>query len=724
MITIRNILIAKSNAFLLLLALTISVFSQILPPRAEKREVKDIYFGQTIIDQYRWMENLKSDETQKWIKAQADYSRAYLDKLPVRGEFLKRFDELSNAGIVVGNIQRRGNLYFYIRRAPEENDFSIYVRDGLAGAERLLVNPAMFSTSGKRFSITSFSPSPDGKLLSLLISAGGNEFGEMHIWNVESGKETGDIIKNTRLFAARWMPDGKSFCYLKFQDLSSTAPATEKLQKARIFRHTLGTNTDADQAVFGYDVNPNIKLEAAIIPSLSIPRGSKYMFASVDSGVSPNSEYYFAPLEEINQNPINWRKITNLEDEVSSLQVRGDDAYLMTYKNTPRYKITRINLKNPDLQKAETIFPASEAVVEGMTTAKDALYVQTLDGGTGKIYRVDYQTKKAEAIKLPYPSSALLSINPFDLDSGIYFYLSSWTKPPAIFIYQPKTASSIDTRLLPPSKIDMSDIEAVNAKARSHDGTLVPLVILHKKAIKRDGKNPVLMWGYGSYGQTMTSPAFDPNLLPWLERGGVMVLAGVRGGGEYGEEWHQAGKGANKPNSWKDFIACAEYLIKEQYTSPSHLGIYGISAGGILISNAITERPELFGAAVSEVGVNNALLMEITAFGIPNISELGTFKTEEGFRNLLAMDGYHKVKDGVKYPAVMLLHGINDPRVEPWMSAKMAARLQAASKSGKPVLLRIDYDAGHGVGSTKKQYNEQIADIYAFLFEQLGGTNQ
>jgi len=249
---------------------------------------------------------------------------------------------------------------------------------------------------------------------------------------------------------------------------------------------------------------------------------------------------------------------------------------------------------------------------------------------------------------------------------------------------------------------------------------MIPLVIISKKGISRNGNTPVLMQGYGAYGIETTSPFFATGFLPWLERGGIVAFTGIRGGGEYGEEWHLAGKGATKPNTWKDFIACAEYLIAEKYTSAEHLGIWGGSAGGILISNSITTRPDLFGAAISSVGLNNALLAETTPNGVPNIPEFGTFKTEDGFKTLLAMDGYHKVRDGVKYPAVMLTHGINDPRVEPWMSAKMAARLQAATASGKPVLLRIDYDAGHGFGSTKKQRNEENADVFAFLFQQLG----
>jgi len=724
--TRRSLLTSKVVAFLLLLAFTASTLAQTGPPKAEMREVKDTYFGQTISDWYRWLENLKSDETQKWIRAQADYSRAYLDRLPMRGDILKRLNELSDVGTRVNGIQRRGNLYFYNRRASNENDFRIYVREGLTGAERLLIDPEKIANDGKRRSINGFSLSQDGKYLSYVSSVGGRENGELRVVETATGKDMGELIDRVRFGAGDWLPDGKSFVFNRLQKLTPEAPPTDLYQKSRVYLHVLGTSADADKAMFGYEVNPSIKLETTPLPFIAVPLDSKYAFAFVNSGVSPNSEFFVAPLEALNQNPntpIQWRKIANLDDEISNFDIHGDDVYLLTYKNTPRYRVTHINLKNLDPKQADTVFPASEAVVENFAAARDALYVQTLDGGTRKIYRVDYKTKKAEPMKLPYLGSASIVGSYPDMD-GIYFNLDSWTKSPANFLYSPKTASAADTKLIPPIPIDMSNFEFVNAKAKSYDGTMIPLVIIYKKGMKRDGTNPLLMRGYGAYGIENTSPFFATGSLPWLERGGIIAITGIRGGGEYGEEWHLAGKGATKPNTWKDFIASAEYLIAEKYTSPEHLGIAGGSAGGILVSNSITERPDLFGAAISAVGLNNALLAETTSNGVPNILEFGTFKTEEGFKNLLAMDGYYKVKDGVKYPAVMLTHGINDPRVDPWMSAKMAARLQAATASGKPILLRIDYDAGHGIGSTKKQRNEENADTYAFLFQQLGPTSQ
>jgi prolyl oligopeptidase len=689
------------------------------PPKAPVREVTDTYFGQKVVDPYRWMEDSKSPEVAAWMKAQAEYARAYLDRLPMRQELLKRLSELSEAGVRVSAVQHLGGMYFYYRLAPGENDRRLYLREGLGGAERLLIDPDKLSSAGKRYSIDSYSPSFDGKYVCYTISVGGSENGEMRVVETATGRDLGERIDRARFGAGAWLPDGKSFLYNRLQKLADGAPPTELYQKSRVYWHVLGTDPEKDKAVFGYEVNPDIKMEPTPLPFAFVPLGSKYVFAIVNSGVSPNSEVYFAPLDALSQTPIPWRKIASLDDEVSNFDIHGDDLFLMTYKDTPRYKVTRISLASPDASKAATVFPAGEAVVTGLGTAKDALYVQTLDGGVGRLWRVDYKGGAPQPVKTPYEGSAFIGWTDQETE-GLLFGLNSWTKSPAFFAYNPKTGAATDTKLVPPIPVDMSGIEAETVRVKSYDGTLIPLVILHKRGLRRDGTNPTLLNGYGAYGIENTSPGFSPQRLAWLERGGVLALAGVRGGGEYGEEWHLAGKGKTKPNTWKDFIACAEYLVAQKYTSPEHLAGQGGSAGGILIGNSIAERPDLFAAAIDQVGDNNALRAETTSNGVPNIPEFGSTKTEEGFQALLAMDAYTKIKDGVKYPAVLLTTGINDPRVEPWMSAKMAARLQAASASGKPVLLRIDYDAGHGFGSTKKQQNELAADIYAFLFQQLG----
>ena len=690
------------------------------PPKATVHEVTDTYFGTKIADPYRWMEDAKSREAVEWMKAQAGYTRAYLDRLPIRAQLLKRFEELSETGVRVSGVQRAGNSYFYYRLAPGENDRRLYVREGFKGAERLLIDPDKLSSPGKRYSIDSYNPSFDGKYVSYTISVGGSEQGEMRVIEVATGKDMGERIDRARFGAGAWLPDNHSFLYNRLQKLAEGAPPTDLYQKSRVYLHVLGTNPDEDKAVFGYEVNPNIKMETTPLPFAFVPIGSNYVFAVVNSGVSPNSEYYVTTVDKLTETPIPWRQIASLDDDISNTDIHGDDLYLLTYKNTPRFKVIHINLSAPDLAKAETVFPASEAVVTFFGTAKDALYVQTLDAGVGRLWRVDYKGGAPQKIKLPYEGTASVGWTDQQTE-GLLFGLTSWTKSTAYFAFDPKTQTAADVGLVPPIPIDLSSIESTSVKVKSYDGTMVPLVILYKRGLKRDGSNPTLLNGYGAYGINNTEPFFASNFLPWLERGGVIGLAGVRGGGEYGEEWHLAGKLKTKPNTWKDFIACAEYLINEKYTSAEHLAGQGGSAGGILIGNSIAERPELFGAAIDQVGVNNALRAETTSNGVPNIPEFGSVKTEDGFKALYEMDAYRKIKDGVKYPAVMLTTGANDPRVEPWMSAKMAARLQAATSSGKPVLLRVDYDAGHGFNSTKRQQNEQRADVYAFLFEQLGG---
>ena len=712
----------RSNKHISVMALvallTAAAYAQQGPPKAPVHEVTDTYFGEKIVDPYRWMEDSKSADFVAWMKAQADYTRSHLDQLPMRTELLNRLEELSDTGVRVSGVQRAGGYYFYYRVAPGENDRRLYVREGFKGAERLLLDPDKLSEPGKRYSIDSYNASFDGNYVSYTISVGGSENGEMRVVETATGKDLGERIDRARFGAGAWLPDNHSFVYNRLQKLAQGAPATELYQKSRVYLHTLGTNPDSDVAIFGYEVNSAIKIEPTPLPFASVPIGSKYVIALLNSGVSPNSEYYFTTVDKLTQKPIPWRKLVSLDDEVANLDLHGDDAYLLTYKNTPRYKVVHINLAQPDIAKADTIFPASAAVVTAAGAAKDALYVQTLDGGVGKLWRVDYKGGAPQLIKLPYEGTANIGWTDQQTE-GLLFGLTSWTKSSAYFAYNPATKTATDTTLIPQIPIDMSSIDAVSVTAKSHDGTMVPLVILSKKSLKRDGTNPTLMIGYGAYGIVNTEPFFASGYLPWLERGGILAFAGVRGGGEYGEEWHLAGKQKTKPNTWKDFIACAEYLINEKYTSAAHLAGEGGSAGGILIGNAIAERPDLFGAAVDAVGVNDAVRAETTSNGVPNIPEFGSTKTEEGFKALLEMDAYLKIKNGVKYPAVLLITGINDPRVEPWMSAKMAARLQTATTSGKPILLRVDYDAGHGFGSTKRQRNEQNADIFAFLFSQL-----
>jgi len=428
---------------------------------------------------------------------------------------------------------------------------------------------------------------------------------------------------------------------------------------------------------------------------------------------------YAAPLDSVGSADTPWKKIVGEEDEVTRYDLRGDMVYLLTHKGASRYKVVRTSLANPEFDKADVIVPAGQAVLTNLGVADDALYVQQLDGGIGRVLRVDFGSGgDAKPIPLPYEGA----VGEFVVNAekpGLLMKLTSWTEPQLWYAYDPAANTVADTGLRPRSPVDYSQIESREVKVVSYDGTLVPLSIVMKKGLPLDGSNPTLLTAYGAYGITQ-DPGFNPVLLAWLERGGIFAVGHVRGGGEYGEDWHTAGQKGTKLNTVYDFIACAEYLIDQGYTSSAKLSGEGGSAGGITVGRALTLRPELFAAILDDVGASDTLRFEKTPNGPPNVPEFGTVQIESEFRGLYAMSPYTHVRKGTPYPAVLLTTGVNDPRVAPWEAAKMSARLQAATSSGRPVLLRVDYDAGHGIGSTKSQNNAETADQWSFLLWQFG----
>jgi prolyl oligopeptidase len=697
-------------------------------PVAPVRPVTDEYFGSKITDPYRYMENLKDPEMQAWMRAQNDYTRAVLDRIPGRQQLLARIRELDQSVPRVEARRLPGDLYLVRKQLPREDVGNLYLRHGLNGEDKLLVDPEKItlarSNQGKgKSEIRYYALSDDGKYLSVGVIPGGSETnGEIHVIETATGRETADVI--TRGVGAEqwypyWLPDNRSFVYGRLQQLPPGAPAAEVRQKFRSYLHVLGTDAEKDPSVFGYGVVPDINVAPSLIASVQIAPRSRYALAVLNDSVSPNSAFYIAPADSIGKSNSTWRKVADFSDGVTRIVAHDDDLYLLTYKDAPRYKIVRVDARKPDLSSGEVIVPPDEAVLTDISGAQDALYVELLDGGVSRVLRVPYGPRpKVERVAPPFEGTAFVSTDP--RVPGALLYVTSWIKAGRIFAYDPQTKTMSNTRLQPSGAYDNPDnVESVEVKVPGHDGTLVPLSIVYPKGMKLDGSHPTRLNGYGGYGITM-NPDFDPKTLAWHERGGVRAICHVRGGGEYGEEWHLAGKGPTKPNTWRDFIACADYLISKGYTSSAQLAGQGGSAGGILIGRAITERPDLFGAAIINVGVLDTVRFETTANGATNIEELGSTKTEEGFKALYAMSSFHHVKDQTAYPAVLLTTGINDPLVDPWEPAKMTARLQAATSSGKPVLLRVDYGGGHGGGSGADQYRERLADSWSFLLWQFG----
>lgn len=710
-------------------------------PVAPARPVVDDYFGTKIVDPYRWMEDMKNPELLNWMKAQADCTRATLDNLPGRQRVLRRLTELSNAATTrVSSVLRLpGEQYVYLKTDAKENLASLYVRQGLRGAEIRLVDPdALTPAGGQPVSISYFKPSWDGKLIAVGLASGGSENTSIRVYDVATGRETGETIDRARYGGIAWLPDNRSFFYTRLQQLPANAPVTEYRKRPRVYRHVVGTSADEDRVVFGNDVNPGIEIDPTLLPRLRTFPNSEYVLATVQTGVGGGQAMYVARLTEYDPatgkfSPSAWRNICAQSDDVTDAALHGNDLYLVTHRNTPRYQVIRTSARNPNLATATVVLPASEAVImgsyiageEALHVAQDALYVQQLDGGLGRIRRIPFRKGENESyVVMPFDGT-LTNVTADARMPGLLYSLTSWTKADRPYAWHPKVSRSDALGLQPKGPHDeLTDVVVREVKVRTADSTLVPLSIIHKKGLTMDGSHPTgsrPTWlnGYGAYGIPSLSGS-SPMITTWLEQGGIYAVAHVRGGGEYGEEWHRGGYKATKPNTWRDFIACAEYLIAQNYTASKHLAGLGISAGGILIGRAMTERPDLFRAVGIAVGLTDMLRFETTANGVPNIPEFGSVKTEEGFRNLHQMSAYHHVRDSTNYPAVLLATGINDPRVDPWLMAKMTARLQAASSSGKPVMLRVDYQTGHGPGVTKQQRLETYADAISFLLWQLG----
>lgn len=693
------------------------------PPVAIVRPVVDDYFGTKVTDPYRYMESLNDPEVKAWMKAQNDYTRRVLADIPGRAQLLARIEEIDKSvpARIGGIVRLATGRYFYLKTLNTESVAKLYMRDGISGKEVLVVDPQRFSGKRTPSAINYFLPSNDGRYLAYGVSTGGSEKALLRVRDTKTARDTGETIDRVTFGdIIGWLPDSHSFVYNRLNKLGRDAREDEIETKSRAYLHVIGTNPERDKAVFGYGMSPAVKVNPEDTSFVATFPDEEFAFGTVQNGSQNEISVYVTPLESLGKPDMSWRKVCEYDDAVTAMAVHGDDLWLLTHKDASRFQLIRTHLSNPDLSHAQVVVPTSEAVLTNLAAARDALYIQERDGAVDRLLRIGYEVgAKLERVALPFEGS--IAIHPSDVRlPGVLFEMSAWTKASRFYEYDPKTKSVVDTKLRPPARFDdPENIESVELKVKAHDETLVPLSIIHGRDVKLDGSNPVLLNGYGAYGSSLDAN-FDPISLAWLERGGVLAFAHVRGGGEYGADWHTAGQKSTKPNTWRDFIACAEYLVEKKYTSPARLAGEGESAGGILIGRAITERPDLFGAALIEVGFVDALRGEQEQDGPGDIPEWGTVKDKEGFKGLYEMSPYAHVKDGTAYPAVMLLEGSNDPRVAPWESAKMTARLQAATTSGKPILLRLDYDAGHGIGSTKTQVEQELADEWSFLLWQFG----
>jgi prolyl oligopeptidase len=687
-------------------------------PPSKTVDASDTYFGKTYEDPYRWLENLKGSDVEAWFHAQATLTDGILGKIPGRDALAREWMELDKLKPAqYRSITYENGRVFYKKTLGGENVGKLYVRQGWTGQEKLLFDPSTYK-AGVTTTIQSLLPSPDGHYVALGFSANGAEFSEIRILDVDRGTLLPETVYPS-YGPWSWSLDSKHLFYDagKVTDIKSLE--IEQNRKTKL--HAVGTSFDADSDFFSNERNPELGIAPREFPAAVVDeKAPDYILGQLYT-VQNELRIFYAPISEMNSPKIGWKVLCKPSDNlVRGLAFHKDHAYAITHANAPRYKLVRTSAKNPDWAHAETVIPEANDSIQSMEQSKDFLFVVYSNGILGRLVKYDLAAGKAHEVKLPASGTADITCPGWRTNRCIV-YITSWTSPTTLYDLDGNTDSL--SKSVFHTEVSYPGFETLvteEVEVPGHDGTLVPLSIIHKKGIPMDGSNSCILEGYGAYGISYT-PYFDvKNSI--AQRGVVVAYAHPRGGSEKGEAWYKAGYKTTKPNTWKDFISCAEYLVKKGYTSPSHLAGSGTSAGGVLISRAITTRPDLFCAAVCNVGCANAMRMEFSPNGPVNTPEFGTVKDAVECEALYEMDGLQHVQQGVKYPAVLCVAGWNDPRVAPWEPGKFAAALQNASTSGKPVLMKVNYDNGHFTEEKIVTF-QNFAGQYAFLLWQTGHSD-
>ena len=691
-------------------------FAAVTPaPETPKKPVSNEYHGVTVEDPYQWLEEDNDPRVKAWSDGQNQRTRQYLDDLPDRTAVEKQLTEwyAKTSPNYYSLVSRPGILFALKFQPPKQQPLLVTLASADdVKSEKVVLDPNVLDAKGTT-AIDWFVPSLDGRRVAVSLSRGGSEDGTLHFYETATGKALPDMIAHVQYptagGSAAWNADGTGVYYTRFPRKGERPDADLNFYQ-QVYFHKLGTPDTDDTYSIGKDF-PRI---AEI--TLQASRDGKSILATVANGDGGEFAHYLLGPDG------KWKQITQFSDQIKLARLGRDNAlYLLSRAGAPRGKILRLPLDVPELKNAAEIVAAGEAVIEQIVPTSDALYVGDLLGGPSQIRRFDLNGKSQTTIPVPQISAVqeMLALE----DGSLLFRDVSYTEPAAWFQCPNGKTEPVKTALRSTSPVSFADIEVRREFATSKDGTKIPLNVLSRKGMKRDGNNPTLLYAYGGYGISM-SPNFDFTRRLWFDRGGVYVVANIRGGGEFGEDWHKAGNLTKKQNVFDDFAAAAEYLIKEKYTRPEKLAIQGGSNGGLLMGVMITQHPDLFRAVVSSVGIYDMLRVELAPNGAFNVTEFGTVKDPEQFKALYAYSPYHHVVDGTKYPSVLMMTGANDGRVAPYHSRKMTARLDEANKSENPILLRTSSSAGHGQGTALSERVKQLADIYAFLFTQLGMTKE
>jgi prolyl oligopeptidase len=708
----KNIII-----FAMLILFGMTAFAQYNYPTTKKVEVIDTYFGIDYKDNYRWLEDMKNPEVESWFKQQADFSNATMNTINGRDELIaewRKLDKLQPASY--SNQTIKNGRIFYQKQMPGEKVSKVYFKENINSPEILLFDPLTF-IAGKTLTVEAAMPSHDGKKIVIGYSENGAEVSTLQIMDVDSNTFLKDVIPDTA-GAMAWSFDNSSILYMWIKSADNNNPEGRLNPKTKL--HKIGTDYKTDTDFFSNEAYPKLNIAAKSYPYIVLMEETKEFIFAGEGTVQNELALWYAPIGEFYSGKINWKKLIDTSDKlIGQPLVMDDKMYAITHKDADNYKLVSTDLKNPNWENATVVVPENEMILKSAIRSKDYLLLSYSDGINMHLFKFNPKTNKSTKVKMPL--SGTVSSKSIDTKTNEFIVgITSWNKPYTEFLLDTKiekfTASPYNEPSVYPA--EYNDIIVEEVEVKGHDGVMIPLSIIYKKGTKKDGSNVCFMRSYGAYGYSMT-PSFNSIINALVVKGVVYAVPHVRGGSEKGEAWYKAGYKTTKPNTWKDFISCAEYMIDKGYTKSSKLSGMGTSAGGILISRAITERPDLFAAAICNVGCANMMRGEFSSNGPVNIPEFGTVEDPIEAKALYEMDGMQHVKDGVEYPAVICIGGWNDSRVAVWEPAKFAAAVQNSSTSGKPVLMKVNYDNGHFTEDNEVTW-ANFADQLAFVMWQSG----
>jgi len=679
-------------------------------PKAPKRTTFDTYWGVKVQDDYQYMEKVADPGVTKWAKGQDHYTRAWLERHPERKAILDRVVAMthSDSPDYYGGSYRGGTYFFLENQPPKQQPFLISMTSVMdVKTERVIVDPNVIDPAGGT-SIDFYAPSLDGRYVAVSLSKNGTEDGTLHLYQAAGGRPLPDVIPKvnggTAGGSAAWNADASGIYYTRYPHEGERGPEDLPFYQ-QIYYHKLGTPISEDTYVLGKEFPKIAEVELSTSPD------GRHVLADVSNGDGGEHAYWVLTPGGA------WTQFARFEDGVIEAILGTDDAvYLLSRADAPRKKILRLPLAQPDLHHAGVIVPETMNAIESYTPTATRLYVTEMIGGPTQMRIYDLKGKELGLVAM----SEIAVMGNAVRTSGdeVLVRSQSYTHPPAYYRYGPDSKALRESALAQTSPADFSDCEVRREFATAPDGTKLPMNIILRKGTKLDGTAPTILYGYGSYGLS-EQPYFQPDIKVWVEQGGIYVDASIRGGGEFGDAWHQAARLGTKKVSMDDFAACAHYLVDRGYTRKERLAIEGGSAGGLLVYGTLVHYPDFMQAAVAHVGYGDVLRTELAPNGEFNTTEFGTVKDSTQFRGMYGYSPYHHVKDGRTYPSVLALTGVNDPRVPAWETFKMVARLKA-SGSKNPVLMRVSYDSGHGIGTALSERDQQMADVLLFLFDRLG----